>query len=265
MLKAIYKNGVLGVILRVTLLDSTVAYRKGLVGLAFNSAGLNIGTIADNEASATGYKSASSKIESIGTLGTFAEPTATKCRFREVDPTVCPGLYEIQLADARWAVSGARVLRISLNGATNLADYDADVQLGFVAGTLTPSTISGLAEVTTTGPVISSQMLEVVRGDDYLNADGRALAFASSVWPSLSGGQVRLSIFDADTQTTPIANSGGVVDSATAIHFDLSAAQTAQLVSIGKRYYFDIKATLANTHVVTLTRGVVNVLQSFTT
>lgn len=131
-MKLIYKNGVVSVILRVKILDSTSSVGAGLTGLTFSSTGLIISTIADNEASATAYTVAGSTIETISTLGTFAAPTATKCRFKEVDATNHKGLYEIQIADARWAVSNARSVIVSVQGASNAVQVDAEVQLSAI-------------------------------------------------------------------------------------------------------------------------------------
>lgn len=122
-------KGSTGVILRVKLLNSTLTTGAGLTGLTSSSAGLIIAAIADVEATSTVYAQASSNIESITTLGTYAAPTAGKCRFKEVDATNHPGVYEIQLADARYAVSGSRSLLVSISGATNLAQCDFIVQL----------------------------------------------------------------------------------------------------------------------------------------
>lgn len=97
---------------------------QGLTGLSSASSGLIISTIADNEATATTYTVAGSTIESITTLGTFAAPTATKCRFKEVDATNHKGLYEFQFADARFAVTNARALTIDVTGASNLLDRE---------------------------------------------------------------------------------------------------------------------------------------------
>src|SRR5437868_5208907 len=123
------KNGQASVVLRVKLLDSSSPFGAGLTGLSSASSGLRIGTIADNEASATAYTVAGSTIESITTLGTYAAPTATKCRFKEVDATSHPGIYELQIADARFAVSSAKSLLISISGATNLAQADIVIPL----------------------------------------------------------------------------------------------------------------------------------------
>jgi hypothetical protein len=129
MAKFAFKNGLTGIILRVKILDSASTIGAGLTGLTHGSAGLVIGTIADNEAASTVYTAANSTIETIATLGTFAAPTATKCRFKEVDAVHHPGLYEIQIADARWAVASARSVIVTVLGAANAAQVDAEIQL----------------------------------------------------------------------------------------------------------------------------------------
>lgn len=134
MAKLARRNGTLSNILRVKILDSTSAAGAGLTGLTSASSGLKISTIANNEATATVYTVAGSTIETITTLGTFAAPTATKCRFKEVDATNHPGLYEIQIADARFAVANAKALIVSLLGATNMVSVDLELDLQLEVG-----------------------------------------------------------------------------------------------------------------------------------
>jgi hypothetical protein len=124
-----YKRGQGSIVLRLKILDSSQITGAGLAGLTFSSTGLRVSTIADNESTATSYTAAGSTIETITTLGTYAAPTATKCRFKEVDSTNHPGLYEIQVADARYAVSSAKSLIVSVSGATNAAETDAVISL----------------------------------------------------------------------------------------------------------------------------------------
>lgn len=102
---------------------------QGLTGLASGSSGLIISTICDNEATAAAYTVAGSTIETITTLGTFAAPTATKARFKEVDAANHKGLYEFQFADARFAVASSRRMVVSVTGAANLLDTDYEIQL----------------------------------------------------------------------------------------------------------------------------------------
>jgi hypothetical protein len=125
----IIKNSQGSVILRFKIINNSNGYGTGLTGLTSASSGLIIGTIADNEAASTAYTVSGSTIETITTLGTYAAPTATKCRFKEVDSTNHPGLYELQLADARFAVSSAKNLIVSVTGATNAADADFVIPL----------------------------------------------------------------------------------------------------------------------------------------
>jgi hypothetical protein len=89
---------------------------------------LIISTIADLEAAATTYTSAATNVETITTLGTFAAPTASKCRFREVDATNFPGVYEIHIADARFAVANTTQLLISIQ-CTGVAPVYVEYQL----------------------------------------------------------------------------------------------------------------------------------------
>lgn len=123
-------NGSTGVIVRMKLRDSSTG--AGATGLTSASTGLKIATIANNEAATTVYTAAGSTIETITTLGTYATPTATKCRFKEVDATNHPGLYEIQLDDDRFAVSGAQQLIVSVSGVSGVADEDAEFDLDLI-------------------------------------------------------------------------------------------------------------------------------------
>lgn len=112
--------------------SNRLRFLLGVTGLTNSTTGLIISTITDNEATATVYTAAASNIETITTLGTYAAPTASKCRFKEVDATNHPGLYEIQLADARFSVSNASRLVVSVVGAAGLPSsgvhYEVDLK-----------------------------------------------------------------------------------------------------------------------------------------
>jgi hypothetical protein len=124
-----FHRGQGSIILRVKIRDSSVATGAGLTGLTNSSTGLVISTIADNENAATVYTAAGATIDSITTLGTFAAPTTAHCRFKQVDATNHKGVYEIQLADARFGVSSAKFLLVSISGPTNCAECDALIPL----------------------------------------------------------------------------------------------------------------------------------------
>ena len=124
-----FKRGQTSVILRVKILDASVTTGAGKTGLAFDTSGLRIATIADNEATTTDYTSAGSTIETISTLGTFATPTATKCRFKEVDSTSHPGVYELQLDNTRFSVANAKSLLITISGVMLTSEYEVVIPL----------------------------------------------------------------------------------------------------------------------------------------
>lgn len=126
--KEILKRGATSNIIRVFLLDSASTTGAGKTALTSASSGLIISTIADNEATATTYTSAASNVETVTTLGTYAAPTAGKCRFREVDATNFPGVYEIHIADARYAVANSTQLLVSIQ-CTGAAPVLAEMQL----------------------------------------------------------------------------------------------------------------------------------------
>lgn len=125
-MKLLYVNGIASVVLRVKL--RKVSTGLGFTGLTSASSGLIISAIADNEAAPVVYTEAGGTIEAVMTLGTWADPTATKCRFKKVSDTNHPGVYEIQLADARFAVANARSLIVSISGVADLDECDAEIQ-----------------------------------------------------------------------------------------------------------------------------------------
>ncbi len=126
-----YQLSQTSIIVRVKIRQSTTGSSpgQGFTGLGSTSTGLKIGTIADVESGSTAYTSAGSTIQTIATLGTYAAPSAGDCRFKEVDSTNHPGIYELQFANARFAVATAKSLLISITGVTNMADCDVVIPL----------------------------------------------------------------------------------------------------------------------------------------
>jgi len=116
---------------RFKLMNSSVSTGAGLTGLVYNSTGLVISTIKKNDASAVVYSTTANTIETITTLGTYAAPSSNKCRFKEVDATNHPGIYELHLADARYNATDS--LLVSINGVTNLAQTDFEIECKNIA------------------------------------------------------------------------------------------------------------------------------------
>lgn len=107
-------NGWTGGILRFMLMDNTSTSGGGLTGLAITETTLVISVIADVEASTTVYSQASGTIDTITTLGTYAAPATNHCRFKEVDSTNHPGMYELQLLNSRFSVANAGYLIVTV-------------------------------------------------------------------------------------------------------------------------------------------------------
>lgn len=132
-------------IIRVKIIDSASLTGAGKTGLTYASSGLVVSTMASSEATPVYYTSAAGTIEAVSVLGTYAQPTATKCRFSEVSATYHPGLYEIQLADARFSVAGASHLIVTVTGAAGTTQTDLLInltRLDLQASTVTASSVT---------------------------------------------------------------------------------------------------------------------------
>ena len=205
-MKEIIKRGATSNILRVFLQDSTSTTGAGKTALTNTSTGLIISTIADNEATATTYTAAATNVETVTTLGTFAAPTASKCRFREVDATNFPGVYEIHIADARYAVASSTQLLVSIQ-CTGVAPVMAEVQL--IAVDLMDTVRLGLTAIPnvaqgTTGAISTGNATGQVTVATNNDKTGYSLTTAP-----LTSGQTASAVWDALLASYTTANSFG--------------------------------------------------------
>jgi hypothetical protein len=118
------------------------------------------------------------------------------------------------------------------------------------------------AQVVTVSPVSADgSSVTIVRGDDYLAADARALDWtdAGNHWPDLTGATIA---FTARRSPSVLTKAGSVVTpsgSSKSVRVELTAAETAALGT--GPWNFDVQATLATTsHIVTLVLGTLTVL-----
>ncbi len=193
-------NGIGNLCLTVVIRDSTLTNNGGKTALTKDTANLVIATRADNEQGASAgsgagfgvaYTQSGATIESITTIGTFATPTAGKCRFKEVDATNHPGLYEIQFANARWGVSGARYVTVTISGAAGATQENYIVQIPAVnlddsTNSATPAVSTTLGSDTTavkakTDHLPSSDIVHTSGKLWVLDGSGNAVAAASAV------------------------------------------------------------------------------------
>lgn len=107
----------------------------------------------------------------------------------------------------------------------------------------------GALSVTITAPVATDGTdITIIRGDDYLLADSRQLAFTGTNWPTLTAGVVALRI-----DTSSVTDVAGVITGAAACYVELTDTQTTALEP--GSYSYDLQATLASGSVITLVQG----------
>lgn len=175
------------------------------------------------------------------------------------------------VADAVWdeATSGhatAGSTGAALSAAGNAGDPWSTVLPGAYTGNQAGAQLPAIKAKTDTissgtfnvvSPVVDSATITIKQGDDYKNADGRAL-FASTTWsnvPSLTGGTITLKVKSSATPFT----KAGVVTGAAACYVELTTAETAALPT--GIFSFDLEVALANTDVVTIAQGTLEVLK----
>lgn len=177
----------------------------------------------------------------------------------EIKTAVRTGLTEQGYTTARAgyldALNGL-IANLWAYAARTLTDYGLDEVLTSL------NTIEGVVEVMnsrmTTGElvvtaplIVGKQEITVIQGDDYRTADGRQLEwqFAEGQAPDLTGGTTTLKVVNLRTSTV-ILTKAGTIPAARSVRFELTSTETAALTA--DAYAFEVSATLANTHIVTL-------------
>lgn len=130
-------------------------------------------------------------------------------------------------------------------------DCDPDEIAQAVAALLAGEAITIRSAVQTDGSI------RLIRNFDYLNADGRAVLFADSTWPVLTSGSVRLTVLQTagtGMGTKIIDAQAGTITAARACYFEIDKDDTADQ-AVGKKYRYQVEATLSNGHVVPLEQG----------
>jgi hypothetical protein len=133
----------------------------------------------------------------------------------------------------------------------------------------------GGSTVTVSAPVASNGVLSLVRGDDYLNAEGRVLQFSSATWPDLTAASaIVLSIrkrasatgLGSTLRATVAHRAAGLVagGGTQTVEFEPSASDLATIDVGTAACVYDVQATLASGSIVTLQTGAVNVTEDQT-
>lgn len=107
--------------------------------------------------------------------------------------------------------------------------------------------------ITSAGVIV----VQIVAGDDYYNADGRAITLPNlnGSWPDWTGATYSVEFGSLTVDAVPIVSTG----SSRSIYFELSAAQTTALeaTDAGDGITFDVVVTLANDHRTTVVKEAV--------
>ncbi|MDD2756630.1 MAG: hypothetical protein PHS80_14045, partial [Methanothrix sp.] len=122
----------------------------------------------------------------------------------------------------------------------------------------------GAAVVTVTSPVsVDAETVTLVCGDDYYNADGRALTFtdAGGTFPAFTGGSCKFTVRNLATGTD--TETAGTIVDANTVRFELAHATATDLWPAGGKYRFDVEVTLLSGHEVTIATGTVVMLAKY--
>jgi hypothetical protein len=188
------------------------------------------------------------------------------------------GLYSYTLPAASVTVSGVYVFRFltasttGINSRVVICSYEVglagienlDSPISEVAADVwsySPRTLTINGQVEVTGPVVEGGNITIMRGDDYKNADGRALTWTSTDWTALDLSTATAIKFRTQKPYGTVFEKDVTAVSDTLVRLELTSAETAEFETGSKKYDFDIQATLLNGNTVTLVRAKMTVLE----
>lgn len=136
--------------------------------------------------------------------------------------------------------------------------YDADNDGGETVRAVTaaqfdPAATLAASVVTVNAPVASDQTVRLVRGNAYLNADGRAVAW-SVASPDLTGASATLTV-KSYAGATVLSKAATIAGST--VRVNLTASETAALELGTPKYKYSLIATLSDGSPATLATGTV--------
>lgn len=136
------------------------------------------------------------------------------------------------------------------------ASWDAEVQ-----SEVTDALVASSIPLTVVSPLAVNSNLTLIRGDDYYNADGRAITFTFTSAPDITGATARFKWTVDGALVGTTSGIAGTVTSSTTCYFEFNSTHTTQTpthtgnVQTGTIYRYDAEFTLTNGHVCTLARG----------
>jgi len=135
-------------------------------------------------------------------------------------------------------------------------------QAGYVIGNMAAEVAAAIGSNTVvyTGPVSPvGSILTLIRGDDYMSADSRAIAFSiSGSFPSWAGATANIELQTGPTIETVV----GVIEATTGtprgVHFDVTTTTTTALS--GQNGKFQVVIVMSNGDRITVTQGVLKMI-----
>lgn len=228
-------------------------YRYGLSAVSVSDAGEYVAVFktADSTVDAQHIPA----IWAVGRAGVENLDATVSTRLPTASYTAAPTASSV--ADAVWdeTLSGhatAGSAGAALSSAGGAADpltntvpgAYAQGTAGYILGSINPAQVTIVSPVSSDGTAIT-----VLRGDDYLLTDNRALTFTGSTWPSIIGASIALKVNFAGT----ILSYTGTVTAADSCYVELTDTQTGAMAT--GTFDYDLEATLSNGSIVTLVQG----------
>lgn len=178
-----------------------------VVDLTYEDAYLIIGVIRELSSTPTLYLAGEGDMENITTLGTYAAPSAGKCRFKAIDNTNLEGFYEMQFAEALFDNSDASryvSIFIAMPGPADSRKTLYEVELGSLDPQANGVT---LADDAITAAAIATGAIDA----DALAADGLA-EIADAVWDEALAGHAGAGTAGAALSAATAPTVGQVAD-----------------------------------------------------
>jgi len=173
-----------------------------------------------------------------------------------VGAAVTTGFYEVGVGNYLWHYAafpdgfrGGVVFQISPGGAIMSFLAMNPEEAEYLDVPVSSRCESGTGEVTVVSPVAVGGDLSLIRCDDYLLADDRALEWTSDSWPDLSGATITFCVGNFEkAMTAPVPSGDDAI-----IRLELTDTETCTFCF--DEADFCVRAELASGNVVTLVTG----------
>lgn len=180
-------------------------------------------------------------IDSVATAEVVAEDVADTKRVSDLNDIAAGalmGLADDAITSAKFDESTAFPVKSADTGSTAIARVGADSDTLETLSDQVDGLVTG-GTIAYTGPVATGGAVTTYMGDDYDNADGRALEWESADWPVLTDGTISVKIAGGLTFTGSVVTPTGTKK----VRLELTAAQSATIPA-GK-HRFQIVATVS--------------------